>query len=79
MSRYELFCNPWEELERPSKRRRIEISRLAKRFIKVFKLQKSKKYSKLRYGEKMFSFFYQHTMTITVKKMSNMCESFRDS
>ena len=55
MSGYELFCNPSEELERPSKRRRLEISRLAKRFIKVFKLQKSKKYSKLRYDEKTFS------------------------
>ena len=54
MAGYELFCNPWEELERPSKRRRIEISRLAKLFIKVFKLQKSKKYSKLRYDEKTF-------------------------
>ena len=48
MASYEMFQNPWEEYERPMKRARIEVSHLAKRFIKMFKLQRHKnKYRKL--------------------------------
>ena len=57
MSRYDLFTNPWEESERASKRPRLDISHLAKKFIKLFKLQKHKKKAVKRYSKGLFYFF----------------------
>ena len=48
MAAYKMFQNPWEENERFERKARMDISHLANKFIKMFKLQKHRnKYRKL--------------------------------
>ena len=48
MATYDMFQNPWEENDRSERKARIDISHLANKFIKMFKLQKRRnKYRKL--------------------------------